>query len=314
MPKDFRVTSIGTNDNFFELGGDSLKAAVVVAEVEKVFGQNIPLASLVEASNIERLANFLVLESRKEQFTSLVPINPNGSKRPFFYIHGLPGYNLDIYSSLAHYIVRPFYGLQAVGVDGQKAPYTRIENMVNYYIQVIQIIQPESPYLLGGVCIGGNIAVEMAQELRKRRQQVLLVVMVDSPNPFITEEEKTKLPNWYPQPPLIEKLINKGLNFNQVENIFRVWEANIQVIANHRPQLYADRVVYFSAQEKVMEKHRFEPMQANGWNSLVAGGIEFYKVPGSHLTMHFEPHVRVLAEKLNACLEEVDGVLLPERR
>ena len=239
------IRYISSKDNFFELGGDSLKAAVVVAEVEKIFGQNIPLASLVEASNIEKLANFLVLESRKEQLTSLVPINPNGSKRPFFYIHGLPGYNLDIYSSLARYIDRPFYGLQAVGVDGQKAPYTRIEDMVNYYIQEIQIVQPESPYLLGGVCIGGNIAVEMAQELRKRGQQVLLVVMVDSPNPFITKEEKPKLSNWYPQQRLREQLINKGLNTKQVENIFRVWEANIQVIANHRPQLYAERVVYF---------------------------------------------------------------------
>ncbi|MEH2003239.1 MAG: fatty acyl-AMP ligase [Nostoc sp.] len=68
------------------------------------------------------------------------------------------------------------------------------------------------------------------------------------------------------------------------------------------------------AQEKVMEKHRFEPMQPKGWNSLLAGGIELYEVSGSHITMHFEPHVRELAEKLNACLEEVDGVLLPERR
>lgn len=109
--------------------------------------------------------------------------------------------------------------------------------------------------------------------------------MVDSPNPFITEEEKTKLSNWYPQQHLREQLINKGLNVNQVENIFRVWETNIQVIANHRPQLYADRVVYFSAQEKVMEKHRFEPMQANGWNSLVVGGIELHEVSGSHLTI-----------------------------
>lgn len=307
------VTSISTKDNFFELGGDSLKAAVVVAEAEKIFSQSIPFGSLVEAPTIEKLANLLVWESRKEKFTSLIPINLNGSKRPFFYIHGLPGYNLDIQSALARYMDRPFYGIQAVGIDGEKAPYTHIEDIVDHYIQEIQIVQPESPYLLGGVCIGGNIAFEIAQKLRKRGQQVLLVVMVDSPNPFITEEEKTKLSNWYPQQRLREQLINKGLNANQVENIFRVWEANIQVIANHRPHLYADRVVYFSAQEKVMEKHRFEPMQANGWNSLVAGRIELHKVSGSHLTMHFEPHVRVLAEKLNTCLEEVDGVLLSER-
>ncbi len=300
------VSSISTKDNFFELGGDSLKTAIVVAEIEQVFGQSIPLASLAEASTIEQLAALLMQRDRKGTFTSLVPINLNGSKRPFFYIHGLPGYNLDVQSALARYIDRPFYGIQAVGIDGQSSPYTHMKDVVAHYIQELQIVQPEGPYLLGGVCIGGNIAFEMAQELRKRGQKVLLVVMVDSPNPFTAEEGKIKLPNWYPQPHLGAELINKGLSANQVENLFRVWNANIQVIADHRPQAYEDCVVYFSAQEKVMEKHRFDPMQLNGWNNLVADGIEFCEVSGSHLTMHFEPHVRELGEKLSACLDQAD--------
>lgn len=246
---------------------------------------------------------------RETKLLSVVPIKPNGNKRPFFYVHGGPGYNLDVNLALARHIDldRPFYGIQAIGINEQKTPHTHIKDMVTHYIQEMRVIQPEGPYLLGGVCVGGNIAYEMAQEFKKRGQQVLLLVMVDSPNPFFTEEEKkTTLPNWYPQPRMREELINKGLNLNQVENIFRVWEANIQVIANHTPQLYGDRVVYFSAPEKVMEKQRFDPMQLNGWNSLVAGGIELQEVSGSHLTMHFEPHVRVLAEKLNACLERAE--------
>lgn len=47
-------------------------------------------------------------------------------------------------------------------------------------------------------------------------------------------------------------------------------------------------------------------MQPDGWNRLVADEIQLHKIPGNHFTMHYEPHVKVLAEKLNACLEEVD--------
>ncbi|MEG4854953.1 thioesterase domain-containing protein [Microcoleus sp. B5-D4] len=253
----------------------------------------------------------IIQEGTERKLLSVVPVKPNGYKRPFFYIHGMPGYNPEVNLALAQHIDpnRPFYGIQAMGVNEGREPHTSLEKITTFYIQEIQTIQPEGPYLLGGVCAGGNIAFEMAQQLKKCGQQVLLVVMVDSPNPFITVEEKTNLPNWYPKPHLREKLLNKGLNINQFESIFRVWEANVQVIANHVPQVYADRIVYFAAMEKVMEKHRFEPMQPNGWNSFVVGGIELHEVPGSHLTMHFEPHVQVLAEKLSACLDQADREL-----
>ncbi len=60
--------------------------------------------------------------------------------------------------------------------------------------------------------------------------------------------------------------------------------------------------------------HPFDPMRPNGWNSWIECGIEVIEVLGDHNTYYTEPHVRVFAKKLNACLEEVDGVLLSERR
>ncbi|XZO04191.1 MAG: AMP-binding protein [Microcoleus sp.] len=313
------VTSIGTNDNFFDLGGDSIKALVLVAELEKLSGLDISLATLLEAPTIKRLAT-VIIERYCQKITSrsFVPIKPNGNKRPFFYVHGISGHASD--PKLAFYLHpdRPFYGLQAVGLDGEKHPYTRIEDMVEHYIQEIQTVQLQGPYLLGGLCMGGNVAFEIAQELRKRGQQVLLVAMADSLNPLITEGQKMQTWNYWrssEKQNQREQLMSYGFTIKQVENILTVSEANYQVIINHVPQVYSGRVVYFSATENREQQfgHQFDPMQPNGWNSLVAGGIEIIEVPGSHLTMHFEPHVRVLAEKLNACLEEVDGVLLPER-
>lgn len=92
-------------------------------------------------------------EDTEKKLLSIVPIKPNGYKRPFFYVHGMPGYNLDANLALARHLnfSRPFYGIQAIGVNEQKTPHTHIENMVAHYIQEMQVIQPEGPYLLGGV-------------------------------------------------------------------------------------------------------------------------------------------------------------------
>jgi thioesterase domain-containing protein len=42
----------------------------------------------------------------------------------------------------------------------------------------------------------------------------------------------------------------------------------------------------------------------NHWRPFVSGGIDVHVVPGDHDSMVLEPNVRVLAEKLRACLED----------
>lgn len=42
-----------------------------------------------------------------------------------------------------------------------------------------------------------------------------------------------------------------------------------------------------------------------GWSRFAAGRVEVHTVPGDHITMMAEPHVRGLAERLSACLAQV---------
>ncbi|OAB56616.1 acyl-CoA synthetase [Phormidium willei BDU 130791] len=301
------IESVNRTDNFFELGGNSLKGAIVVTEIEKAFGQQIPLASLTEAKTLEKLAH-QIAQKYWQTFgsRSLVSARPEGTKRPFFCVHAIGGRggtaNLDRYLDPQ----RPVYGLQAVGIDGEKAPHTSIQPMVEHYIQEIQTVQPQGPYLLGGRCIGGNIALEMAQQLTQRGEQVLLVAMLDSPNPLITAEQKNQ--QWTRWQSLAkerkrEKFQKQGLSPHLIENILKVSEANWQVIMSHYPKIYSGRVVYFSAAEnQALGLTGFDPMQPQGWNDFVAGGIEIIKFPGKHAGFNFQ----VLGEKLNAYLEQVE--------
>ncbi len=46
---------------------------------------------------------------------------------------------------------------------------------------------------------------------------------------------------------------------------------------------------------------RYDPQF--GWGKVVTSPIDVYHLPGSHVGVIKEPHVRVLAEKLQHCLE-----------
>jgi thioesterase domain-containing protein len=112
----------------------------------------------------------------------LVPIQTAGTAAPFFCVAGGGG-SVLYYYALATYLGtdQPFYGLQAIGLDGECEPLTRVEDLAVAYLDEIQRIQPHGPYLLGGHCFGGLVAFEMAQQLRRRGEQIALLVIMDVP-------------------------------------------------------------------------------------------------------------------------------------
>lgn len=179
---------VGVQDRFFELGGHSLLALSLMAQIQEKFGKNLPLATLFQKPSIEQLANALREETDSLARSVAVPIQSNGSKPPFFCVPGGGGNIIYLYQ-LAHSLGsdRPFYGLEAIGLDGQSKPPNRIEDIAAYYIETIQKIQPQGPYFLGGHSLGSWIAFEMAQQLRQSKHEVALVVVIDTPAPVERE-------------------------------------------------------------------------------------------------------------------------------
>lgn len=178
----FNIQSIGVRDNFFDIGGYSLLAVRLFAEIERTFGKNLPLSVLLEAPTIEELAKFLGEETETVPWSPLVTIQTGTSaKPPLFCIHG-GGFNVLIYRDLAINLgsQQTVYGLQARGLDGNTPIRDRLEDIAVDYIRQIQTIQPEGPYYLSGLSNGGNIALEMAQQLQKQGQKVALLAMFDT--------------------------------------------------------------------------------------------------------------------------------------
>ncbi len=128
------IRAIGVTYDFFDLGATSIVAAGLFARIERELGASLPLAPVFQAPTIEALAR-LIEEGAEEgsangRWTSLVPIQPQGSKRPIFCVHGGAGTILHL-QPLARRLGtgQPFYGLQARGLYGGAAPLKTVEEM-----------------------------------------------------------------------------------------------------------------------------------------------------------------------------------------
>ena len=175
------VTGIGIYDDFFELGGHSLLAVIVVSEIVKRFGTQLPLASLIKAPTIHSFAQLVESKRSEPCWSSLVPLNQEGAEPPLFLMHSHGGNVLEYYP-LAHRLSkkRRVYALQARGLDGNLPDKLSIDEMASYYLKEIRAIQPAGPYYLGGYCFGGCLAIEAAHQLCAQGEEVSLVVLIDS--------------------------------------------------------------------------------------------------------------------------------------
>jgi thioesterase domain-containing protein len=107
----------------------------------------------------------------------IVPIQPKGRRQAFF---ACPGHNGDVYCflQLARHLGadQPFYALQPPGVSGKNTCPDKIEDLASLYVKALLTFQEHGPFLLGGFCLGGTIAFEVARQLRACGRDVAFLV------------------------------------------------------------------------------------------------------------------------------------------
>jgi amino acid adenylation domain-containing protein len=172
------ASRIGVTDDFFELGGHSLLALELGGRIEEAFGAGVPMSALFERATIEHLVGRLAAPAVA---SPLVPVQPEGAKRPFFCVHEFFG-DVFLYGRLARWLGpdQPFFGLQAAGPDGTLEPARDVPAMAASYVRALRSVQPAGPYAVGGLCAGGLVALEMAQQLRAAGEEVALVALLDT--------------------------------------------------------------------------------------------------------------------------------------
>jgi len=171
---------ISPDDDFFALGGHSITAAQLFTLIQRELGCSAPLAILYDASTPRLLARALSAGSKPEDWQSLVAINRSGNRTPLFLVHAAEG-NVLLYRSLAAHLGsdQPVYGLQSAGLDGCTPIDSQFEHVASRYIHEIRQVQPHGPYMLGGYCLGGTLASEMARQLIESGESVGLLALIE---------------------------------------------------------------------------------------------------------------------------------------
>ncbi|MCB9420437.1 MAG: amino acid adenylation domain-containing protein [Ardenticatenaceae bacterium] len=313
------VSGIGRHDNFFELGGHSLLAVRVFAQIEQITQMQFPLTTLFRAPTIAQLADVLRSEGWETHWTSLVPIQPNGSRPIFFHVAPFLVSVLS-FSELARHLGndQPLYGLQPQGVEGDDPYHNCVEDMAAHYIKEIRTIQPEGPYLLGGHCAGNWVAFEMAQQLQAQGEEVSLLVLVDSEPPNITPPRINPIKYlisraafYWKDGRFWDALIWKlGLAYQRFV-ILRIGEENTRrVAAVRKAHAEAHRKYHsgtFNGDVLLIRSHESTTLQDKDWHlrwsELINGRLQHEVVPGTHAGLLIEPGVGQMAAKIRAAVD-----------
>ena len=323
------ANGLGIDDDFFLLEGDSLSAVTLFTEVERVFGVKPPLAALLEHPTIRKLAALLAtLRADEAQRPTglrplavaqppLVAIRESGRRPPLYIVHGNGG-DVLILTGLLRYLAadQPLYGITARGLNRDEAPHTDFDALIEDYLAGIRRVQPTGPYYLGGYCIGGILACEMARRLRARGESVRAVVMIDPDyNRLVTPWLYWRSPDaplarilrglagaaWRMRSMLLRLFRRAPSVVKQTpEDRRRYWTMQdrfAEAFRRYRPQAYEGDVVLLSSADRAARAERF----AAGWRVL-APNIRTVVVGPDHLAL-FRSHLPVLCAGITAALE-----------
>jgi amino acid adenylation domain-containing protein len=339
------VQRVGLDDDFFDLGGHSLVGVRLLAKIKKTYQVNLELAVLFEARTVRQFAD--VIRKLKQPISAeytLVPIQPNGYRIPFFCVHGVGGGVLN-YRAIAKALGpdQPFYAFRSLLLTRKDIRETTIEELASVYIKEMRSFFPQGPYLIGGGSFGGIVAFEMAQQLYAQGTEPALLVLFDTSAPGSLQRVGTteKLRGFWQRlrdqgtPYLVRKVLRKGDDWrerlvkrsrNVTSYCYRlagsdlpvrlryhqVQEAHSRSMTRYKIQRYQGKVTLMRAVDRGylgMELLGTREDPRLGWVALAGGGLEIHDVPGEHGNVLNEPHVGTVAEELETILQRPETIV-----
>jgi thioesterase domain-containing protein len=302
----------------------------MMAQVREVFGQDLPLALLFQGPTLSGLAQLIREDAGKHPLPTLIPIRRTGSKPPLFCV-SRPNLNALGFMFLARRLPKdqPVFGLQShMKEDGSFWTYSHqdYERKASEYIEAMQRIQPNGPYLLTGFCEGAHIAFEMARQLEVMNRSVAMIAILDAwPIENTISRSRFKLRNYaralrrwanmsaHDQLRLIEEKLwsHKPLSTHDSANgnnpktsefrnrIAVQLERRYWPGPDFKPPTYFGSVTLFRTAKQDFHRIRDYKM---GWGARALGGVDVIPIAGAHTRILREPYVVDLASKMEDCI------------
>lgn len=298
------------HEDFFHIGGHSLLAAELSRRIDAEFGKKLSLPDLFEACSIAEMSALLDSPHRIDGSSGVLDGETKSEQRYLYWL-----YAGEFLRPLASHL-RPAYHLHDVWLPPELEESVResdsLEDVARLIVTEMRADSPTGPYNLGGWCISGILAYEVAVQLEALGEEVRMVALLGSPNPqhynAISKRErlKSKLQyHWNHMTRLdlagvSRYLIERVRTQVKVHSPAESREFNrilLELALRYEPKPLRARVILFQGEDRPSVVD-----YAPGWTGVVTGEFAAYDVPGNHTTSLEEPNVAILAEKLRDCL------------
>jgi amino acid adenylation domain-containing protein len=316
---------IGPADDFLDdLGGSSLALVQLLARVETAFSCRLAVGEALQDTTVGGLAD-LARRAVAGKTDLRLPRPHAGevgpSVVPLFWIHPYVGSVLRC-RRLARHLAREdsVIGIQVLDMKSETGESNGVSlaNLAEAALEQIRAVKPRGPYLVGGHSAGGLIAFEVARRLQEAGDEVLEVVLVDSPAlksrlDYIWAEAVLNWPEVRSAPfrkriELVRGIVKSRLSLHRrtsasplalvVEQATR--RVNVAV-KQYRSVPYAGKVtLLWTSQGRQMARKR----PALGWSDLVVDPVESRKVSGGHITMFDPPYVAELGQQIDRTIQD----------
>lgn len=340
---------IKKDDDFFDIGGESLIALDIISDLNKRFGLNLQANILSEMPTPQLIGNYIYKLKNEYSVEGLENVSKivssDSSDKNLFLIHPAGG-STYCYNILSKYL-DSHINIYAISFPQKVSIDLEIKELAEIYIKQITQIQPTGELYIGGYSFGGNVALEIASQLKNKRN-VNKIFMIDSivPEAYSKDvvdkdkcinnfpcvwnllmgnvKEAELLMNFYNKKDLDELIedmkregsISKKFSNKEIKRIFNTWVSNSKALSLQSRDIKVDsQIILFFAKEKMpqfmYEFTNLKSINYEEWSKYTSKDLIMFGIGGDHYSiMADKEKLKILASSLNQEIKKIEAVCL----
>ncbi|WP_437770446.1 beta-ketoacyl synthase N-terminal-like domain-containing protein [Arthrobacter sp. KNU40] len=341
---------ITIDDDFVDAGADSLALIDLLSQVRERFAADLSYTDIERSRTVRSLLDRILRgiptgdtndRSGRSRPASLVPavtsnlvaVSERGTLDVFL-VHPAGG-TTTIYAGLAPH-VDPTLNLIALSFpDEYLGRRCTMRDLAENYLAAIRGRQPHGPYLIGGYSFGGNLATEIALQLRREGEVVERLVMIDSHPPHAYTSGDCGDGAYLAAFPALLEVLVPGIRFEgdvstatnartvldhvaspawpasvrtELARFFDIWKENHGVLKRWTPDRDLDcPVLIIEASDpepqEILDRLGIASSSVHEWDRYLGSEADVVKVAGDHYSIFRDPApLRAIGQALSGAL------------